>query len=78
MQEQIPYSHIAVDAIGVGAGVASSSLLTGIIGFKSSYAPIKTDANIVKLPNVSYLSTATLTSDYKNLRSQCVFTLQIK
>lgn len=78
MQEQIPYSHIAVDAIGVGAGVASSSLLTGIIGFKSSYAPIKTDANIVKLPNVSYLSTATLTSDYKNLRSQCVFTLADK
>lgn len=75
--QRIPYSHIAVDAIGVGAAVASSSLLDGIIGFKSSYAPIKTDMDIVKLPNVSYLSNPLkpLTSDYKNLRSQCVFTL---
>ena len=75
--ERIPYSHIAVDAIGVGAGVASSSLLDGIIGYKSSYQAIKTDLDIVKLPNVSYLSNplVPLVSDYKNLRSQCVFTL---
>jgi hypothetical protein len=73
--ERIPYSHIAVDAIGVGAGVASSSLLDGIVGFKSSFAPIKTDINIVKLPNVSYTNEASLTSDYKNLRSQCIFIL---
>lgn len=77
-QEQIPYSHIAVDAIGVGAGVASSSLLDGIIGYKSSYAPIKTDQSIVLLPNVHYLKDAKLTSDYKNLRSQCIFTLADK
>lgn len=74
-EDQIPYSHIAVDAIGVGAGVASSSLLSGIIGYKSSYAPLKTDMDIVQLPNVSYLKDHKLTSDYKNLRSQCVFTL---
>lgn len=74
-QEKIPYSHIAVDAIGVGAAVASSSLLDGIVGFKSSYAPIKTDLDIVRLPNVNYLAEAKLTSDYKNLRCQCVFTL---
>lgn len=75
-QEKIPYSHIVVDAIGVGAGVASSSLLDGIIGYKSSYSAIKTDDNIVKLPNVSYVANAhSLTSDYKNLRSQCVFML---
>lgn len=74
--ERIPYSHVLVDAIGVGAAVASSSLLDGIIGYKSSYAPIKTDLNIVRLPNVSYMPDAkALTSDYKNLRSQCVFTL---
>ena len=74
--ERIPYSNIAVDAIGVGAGVASSSQLDGIIGYKSSFAPIKTDLDIVRLPNVSYLPQApALTSDYKNLRSQCVFTL---
>lgn len=73
--ERIPYSHIGVDAIGVGAGVASSSLLDGIIGFKSSFGPIKTDLDIVRLPNVGHLKDAPLTSDYKNLRSQCVFTL---
>ena len=77
-QEQIPMSHVAVDAIGVGAGVASSSLLDGIIGYKSSFAPIKTDMNIVRVPDVGYISNAVktvLTSDYKNLRSQCVFAL---
>jgi len=49
--------------------------LDGIIGFKSSYSPIKTDIDIVRLPNVSYTKDAPLTSDYKNLRSQCIFTL---
>lgn len=73
--EKIPYSHIAVDAIGVGAGVASASVLDGIIGFKSSYNAFKTDLDIVKLPNVSYIKDAPLTSEYKNLRSQCIFTL---
>lgn len=73
--EKIPHSHIAVDAIGVGAGVASASLLSGIIGFKSSYAPIKTDLNIVQLPNQSITQNRNYTSDYRNLRSQCVFTL---
>jgi hypothetical protein len=72
---RIPYSHIAVDAIGVGAGVASSPLLAGIIGFKSSYSPIRNSADPVRLPNVHYTKDAPLTSEYKNLRSQCVFTL---
>lgn len=76
--QKIPYSHIAVDAIGVGAGVASSSLLDGIIGFKSSYAPIKTDENIVYLPNIGITKAVPLVSDYKNLRSQCLFTLSEK
>lgn len=74
-QDHIPYSHIAVDSIGVGAGVASSSMLDGIVGYKSSYSPIKTDMDIVRLPNVSYTKSAPLVSDYRNLRSQCVFTL---
>ena len=73
--ERIPYSQIAIDAIGVGAGVASSSLLDGIIGYKSSYAAFKTDEDPTKLPNVSYRKDVALVSDYKNLRSQCVFTL---
>lgn len=74
-QERIPMSHTAVDAIGVGAGVASSSILAGIIGYKSSFSAFKTDMDIVRLPNVSYAHDMKLTSDYKNLRSQCIFTL---
>jgi len=73
--DQIPYSHIAVDAIGVGAGVASNSMLDGIIAFKSSFSAIKTDDNIVRLPNVSYTKNASFTSDFKNLRVQCIYTL---
>ena len=73
--EQVPYSHIAVDAIGVGAGVASSPLLTGIVGFKSSYQALRVEKSIVHLPNVHYLKNAPLVTEYKNLRSQCVFTL---
>lgn len=73
--DRIPYSQIAVDAIGVGAGVASSSLLDGIVGYKSSYGAIRTDEDPTRLPNVHYLKDAPLVSEYKNLRSQCVFTL---
>lgn len=75
--QRIPYSHIAVDAIGVGAGVASSSMLDGIIGYKSSYQAIKTDQDIVRLPNVSQLNNPLIPriTDYKNLRNQCIFTL---
>lgn len=74
---QIPMSHTVIDAIGIGEFVSKSPLLSGIIGFKSSYSPIKTDTDIVRLPNIGYLSDPMkpLVSDYKNLRSQCVFTL---
>ena len=74
-KELIPYSHIAVDAIGIGAGVASSPFLTGIIGYKSSYSAIRTETDIVRLPNVHYTKDTPLTSEYRNLRSQCVFKL---
>ena len=74
-QEQIPMSHVIIDAIGVGADMVSHSLLTGVIGYKSSYAAIKTDTNIVMLPNVHYMKDAPLTTEYSNLRSQCIFTL---
>lgn len=72
---QIPFSNIAIDAIGVGSSWASNSLLIGVIGYKSSYAPIKTDISPVILPNVGYTKEAPLVSDYANLRVQCVFTL---
>lgn len=74
-QYRVPYSHIAVDAIGVGSSVASSSMLDGIIGFKSSYGAIRTERNIIRLPNVGYTEDAPLVTEYKNLRSQCVFKL---
>ena len=70
--DRIPFSHIAVDAIGVGAGVASSSMLDGIIGFKSSYQAIKTEKNISVLEDRRVVP---VTSDYRNLRSQCLFFL---
>lgn len=73
--ERIPFSQICVDAIGVGAGVASSSLLDGIVGYKSSYSPLKTDIDPTRLPHVHYTKTASLTSEYRNLRSQSVFVL---
>lgn len=72
---KIPFSHVIVDAVGVGEHLPHDPLLDGILGFKSSFAAIKTDLDIVKLPNVKYLDTNRLTSDYKNLRSQCIFTL---
>lgn len=73
--ERIPFSHIIVDAVGVGEHLPHDPLLDGIIGFKSSYSAIKTDLNIVTLPNLKYTNGAKLTTDYANLRSQCVFTL---
>lgn len=74
-QERIPYSQICVDAIGVGAGVASSSFLSGVIGYKSSFSAFRIDRDVVKLPNVHYTKEAPRYTEYKNLRSQCVFTL---
>jgi hypothetical protein len=73
--ERIPYSQIVVDAIGVGAAVASSSLLDGIVGYKSSHQAMRTEKDPVRLPNVHYTKDAPLTTEYRNLRSQCVFTL---
>jgi len=77
--DRIPYSHIAVDGIGEGSGVATNSRLNGIINFKSSFAPIKTDEDITRLPHMGYTSNApALTSEYRNLRNQCLFELANK
>ena len=74
-KHQIPYSQILVDAIGVGIGVATSSLLDGIVGYKGSYQAFKTDMSIVYLPNVGYTKDAPKVSEYRNLRNQCIFVL---
>ena len=73
--DKIPFSHIAVDAIGIGEFIPKNPLLDGVVGYKGSYSPIKTDTDIVRLPNVSTLKDMPLTTDYKNLRCQCIFTL---
>ena len=65
--ERIPFSHIAVDAIGEGAGVASSSLLEGVISYKGSHSPFYTDKSLT--------SENKFTTHYRNLRSQCIFAL---
>lgn len=71
----IPHSHIVIDAIGIGEGVASSSRLDGCIAYKGSYSAIKTDSSIVSLPNVHYTKEAPMVTDFTNLRSQCLFKL---
>lgn len=73
--DQIPYSHIIIDAIGIGENIPKSPLLDGVIGFKSSFGAIKTDMDIVLLPNAGHTKNHRMTSDYKNLRVQCIFTL---
>ena len=45
------------------------------MAFKSSHSAIKTDIDPVRLPNVHYTKDAPLTTEYKNLRSQCIFEL---
>jgi len=64
---QIPFSHIIVDAIGVGEGVAYSNLLQGVIAYKGSQSAFKTDKSLT--------SEMKFTTDFKNLRSQCMFGL---
>ena len=72
---RVPYSHIAIDAIGVGSSWASNSQLDGVIGYKSSYTPIKTDIPVTRIVSGQLPHSPYLVSDYKNLRCQCVFTL---
>lgn len=74
--KQIPYGNICVDGIGVGERITGSSFLRGIVIYKGSYAPIKTDIDPVRISNINYLpGSQKLISDYKNLRCQCVFIL---
>lgn len=72
---RIPYSNIAIDAIGVGSSWASNSQLDGVIGYKSSYSAIGTDIPVNKVVSGQLPHSPNLVSDYKNLRCQCVFTL---
>ena len=72
----IPYANVAVDAIGVGAAVASSSKLPGVVGFKSSFSAIKENVGLHHQQvggKIKLVDTAI--SQYKNLRAQCAWKL---
>ena len=55
--------------------MASSPLLDGVVGFKSSYQAFRNEKDIIRLPNVSYKLDAKPISEFRNLRSQCIFKL---
>ena len=69
---RIPYKNIVVDAIGEGSGVASSSLLNGIVAYKGSFAPFKTEKDLTSNPLTSEFK---FTSSFRNLRVQAIFAL---
>ena len=75
---KIARSNVAIDAIGVGEDIANSQQLEGVIPFKSSYAPFKTSQEITAIDAKGTLRTDKLTSDFQDLRAQCVYWLAKK
>lgn len=72
--ERIPYSHIAVDVIGVGAGVADG--LVGCIAFNSNSSPFLTKSQIRdKKRRVISDFVPNNVPVYANLKTQCAFKL---
>lgn len=72
--ERIPYSHIAVDANGIGAGVAGG--LVGCVAFNSNSSAFLTKAEIRdKKSRVSTNLLPAIQTVYANLKTQCAFKL---
>ena len=70
---QIPMSHITIDAIGVGEGIAFSNRLNGVYPYKSSNAPMIDNmepATRVNKYNEVELYRRPQKAQYSNLRSQ--------
>lgn len=71
---KVPYSHIAIDSIGVGGGVAD--LIVGSVAFNSNSVAFLTKSQIrdrkSRLP-ASFLPN--IRTSYANLKTQCAFKL---
>ena len=73
-QYKIPYSHIAVDAIGVGGGVADG--LIGCVAFNSNSSAFLTKAEIRdKKKRITNDYLPAIQTTYSNLKTQCAFKL---
>ena len=72
-QRGVPITNVIIDAIGVGSEIASSQFLLGSVAYKGSYSAIKTEIDPSKPDEFGQLKS--LSTDYSNLRSQCIFTL---
>lgn len=71
---QIPYSHIAVDSIGVGGGVADS--MVGCVAFNSNSSAFLTKSQIRdRKSRVDGGLLPSPTTLYANLKTQCAFKL---
>ena len=75
-QYKIPLENIAIDAIGIGEGIAHSSALLGVYPFKSSNAPIPVHEEPTPAPNKVMVHKPT--SNFLNLRAQCGWRLAEK
>lgn len=72
--ERIPYSHIAVDSIGVGGGVADG--LVGCVAFNSNSSAFLTKSQIRdKRSRVTDSAVPNAVTVYSNLKTQCAFKL---
>ncbi len=72
--ERIPYSHIAIDSIGVGGGVADG--LVGCIAYNSNSSAFLTKSQIRdKKHRIEGGILPAITTVYANLKTQCAFKL---
>ena len=75
--EQIPYSHIAVDEDGIGGGVVDH--LKGIKGFVNNSSPIENkEVKPIFIMSNGKLTRKVQKENYQNLRSQCYYMLADK